>query len=40
MRAACAALTEWPVDAGHEVMLERPEQVNAALTQWLESVTR
>jgi pimeloyl-ACP methyl ester carboxylesterase len=35
----------WPelgvaVDGGHEPMLKRPEQVNAALAQWLESVTR
>jgi pimeloyl-ACP methyl ester carboxylesterase len=40
MRAACANLTEVVVDGGHELMLERPEQVNAALAQWLESVTR
>ncbi len=40
MRADCADLTERTVDGGHELMLERPEQVNAVLAQWLESVTR
>ncbi len=34
MRADCADLTEWPVGGGHERMLERPEQVNAALERW------
>lgn len=40
MRAACPDLTERTVDGGHELMLERPEQVNGALAQWLESLPR
>jgi pimeloyl-ACP methyl ester carboxylesterase len=32
MRATCADLTEVTIDAGHDVMLERP---NAALERWL-----
>jgi pimeloyl-ACP methyl ester carboxylesterase len=35
MRTACGDLTEVTVDAGHEVMLERPDEVNAALRSWL-----
>jgi pimeloyl-ACP methyl ester carboxylesterase len=35
MRADCADLTEVTIDAGHEVMLERPAEVNAALEEWL-----
>ena len=35
MRADCADLTEVSVDAGHELMLERPAEVNAALDGWL-----
>jgi pimeloyl-ACP methyl ester carboxylesterase len=35
MRADCAELTEVTIDAGHEVMLERPADVNAALETWL-----
>ena len=35
MRADCADLTEVTIDAGHEVMLERPAEVNAALETWL-----
>ncbi|MEV4703109.1 alpha/beta hydrolase [Actinoplanes sp. NPDC049316] len=35
MRAACTNLTEVTVEAGHEVMLERPAEVNAALRDWL-----
>jgi pimeloyl-ACP methyl ester carboxylesterase len=35
MRDACADLTEVTVDAGHDVMLERPDEVNAALEAWL-----
>jgi pimeloyl-ACP methyl ester carboxylesterase len=35
MRADCADLTEVTIDAGHDVMLERPDEVNAALEHWL-----
>jgi pimeloyl-ACP methyl ester carboxylesterase len=35
MRADCADLTEVTADAGHEVMLEHPAEVNAALETWL-----
>jgi pimeloyl-ACP methyl ester carboxylesterase len=35
MRADCADLTEVTIDAGHDVMLERPAEVNAALETWL-----
>jgi pimeloyl-ACP methyl ester carboxylesterase len=35
MRADCADLTEVTIDAGHEVMLERPAEVNAAIEEWL-----
>ena len=39
MRADCADLTEVRIDSGHEVMLERPAELNAALAGWLESIT-
>ncbi|KAA2265729.1 alpha/beta hydrolase [Solihabitans fulvus] len=35
MRQYCRDLTERSVDAGHWVAQERPEEVNAALAQWL-----
>jgi pimeloyl-ACP methyl ester carboxylesterase len=35
MRADCADLTEVTIDAGHDVMLERPDEVTAALEHWL-----
>lgn len=35
MRAACDDLTEVTIDAGHEVMLERPAEVTTALRDWL-----
>ncbi|MFI7601884.1 alpha/beta hydrolase [Actinoplanes sp. NPDC049681] len=35
MRAACADLTEVTIEAGHEVMLERPAEVNDAIGAWL-----
>jgi pimeloyl-ACP methyl ester carboxylesterase len=35
MRAACPDLTEETVDAGHELILESPLEVNAALASWL-----
>ena len=35
MRAACADLTEVTIGAGHEVMLERPAEVTAALRDWI-----
>ena len=34
-REDCSAPTEVTVDAGHELMLEAPEQVNAAIVAWL-----
>jgi pimeloyl-ACP methyl ester carboxylesterase len=40
MRADCADLTEVRVDGGHQVMLERPAEVNAALAEWLGSIPR
>jgi pimeloyl-ACP methyl ester carboxylesterase len=39
MRADCADLTEVTVDAGHDVMLERPAEVNEALGRWLSAKT-
>jgi pimeloyl-ACP methyl ester carboxylesterase len=39
MRADCADLTEVTVDAGHWVMLERPDAVNAAVETWLAGQT-
>ena len=35
MRADCRRLTEVTIDAGHELMLERPDDVNAAIEHWL-----
>jgi pimeloyl-ACP methyl ester carboxylesterase len=35
MRAACDRLTEVTVDGGHELMLQCPDEVNAALAGWL-----
>lgn len=35
MRAACADLTEATFDAGHWLAQERPDEVNATITQWL-----
>jgi pimeloyl-ACP methyl ester carboxylesterase len=40
MRAACTNLTEVTIDAGHDVMLERPAEVNAALAGWLGTEVR
>jgi pimeloyl-ACP methyl ester carboxylesterase len=40
MRADCADLTEVSIDGGHELMLERPAEVNAAITQWLATSQR
>jgi pimeloyl-ACP methyl ester carboxylesterase len=38
MRADCERLTEVTIDGGHELMLERPAEVTAALTAWLASL--
>ena len=35
MREDCADLTEATIDAGHESMLERPDEVNQAIAAWL-----
>lgn len=35
MREGCADLTEVTIDAGHELMLERPDEVNEAIANWL-----
>ena len=35
MREDCNDLTEVIIDAGHEIMLERPQAVNAAIADWL-----
>lgn len=35
MREDCADVTEVTIDAGHELMLERPAEVNAAISEWL-----
>jgi len=35
MRADCADLTEVTVDSGHDVLLEQPEAVSAAIEGWL-----
>jgi pimeloyl-ACP methyl ester carboxylesterase len=35
MRADCADLTEVVIESGHDVLLERPEQVNSAIEGWL-----
>ena len=37
MRAACPQLREIYIDGGHELMLERPLEVNAALGGWLKT---
>jgi pimeloyl-ACP methyl ester carboxylesterase len=39
MRADCADLTEVSVDSGHDVLLERPDAVNAAIEGWLAAVS-
>jgi pimeloyl-ACP methyl ester carboxylesterase len=39
MRADCADLTEVVIDAGHDVMLERPAEVNEAIDRWLTAKT-
>lgn len=35
MRADCANLTELAFDGGHELMVERPDEVNDAIDSWL-----
>ena len=35
MRQDCADLTEATIDGGHEIMLDQPAAVNAAIAQWL-----
>ena len=35
MRADCTNLTEVTIEAGHELMLERPDDVNDAMAGWL-----
>ena len=35
MREDCAGLTGVTIDAGHESMLERPDEVNQAIAAWL-----
>lgn len=35
MRDDCADLTEVTVSAGHELMLERPDEVNRAIATWV-----
>ncbi len=35
MRADCADLSEVTIEGGHELMLERPAEVNAAIEDWL-----
>ena len=35
MRAECADLREVTIAGGHQLMLERPAEVNAALGAWL-----
>jgi pimeloyl-ACP methyl ester carboxylesterase len=39
MREDCQALTEVAIDAGHELMLERPQPVNEALFSWLKTLS-
>ena len=39
MREDCADLTEVIIEAGHELMLERPAEVNAAIGEWLNRKT-
>ena len=35
MRADCADLCEVTIEGGHELQLERPAEVNAAIEEWL-----
>jgi pimeloyl-ACP methyl ester carboxylesterase len=35
MRTDCASLTEIVINGGHELMLERPTEVNEAIASWL-----
>ncbi len=35
MRADCVDLTEATIDAGHMLMVERPDAVNSAIETWL-----
>jgi len=35
MREDCADLTEITIEAGHELMLERSDEVNSAIAEWL-----
>ena len=35
MRADCARLSELVVDAGHELMVEQPDEVNRSIESWL-----
>jgi len=35
MRADCDDLSEVTIDGGHELMLERPDEVNVAIEQWI-----
>jgi hypothetical protein len=37
MREDCEDLTGASIDAGHEVMLERPDETNLAIEHWLTS---
>jgi hypothetical protein len=37
MRDDCANLTEVTIEGGHEIMLERPQAVNDAISDWLAS---
>ena len=37
MREDCADLSEVTIDCGHEVMLERPKELNEAMAGWLSS---
>jgi pimeloyl-ACP methyl ester carboxylesterase len=39
MRQDCQALTEASIDAGHEVMLEQPDQTNQIIRTWLNTLT-
>ena len=36
MRQSCADLTEVTIEAGHELQLERPDEVNAAIESWID----
>jgi hypothetical protein len=35
MREDCANLTEMTIEGGHEIMLENPAAVNAAIARWV-----